>query len=191
MATASSKTTCVLCNKSKITYICQGCSQHFCLDHLPEHRKNLGHQLEQIQNDHDQLRQDLMEQQTDLTKHSLSKQIDQWEKDSIAKIRQTAQLCRDKWICYSHQFLQEIEKKLNDLAQQIKKINQENEFTEIDLNHLKQRLVILQEQFHHPSNFVIKQQSASFIQKIFLSKSFDIGKYNENFPHSHFLQPSV
>ena len=191
MATTSLKTNCVLCNKSKITYICQGCSQHFCLDHLPEHRKNLGQQLEQIQNDHDQLRQDFMEQPSDRMKHPLSKQIDQWEKKSIEKIKETAQLCRDKWTHYSNRFLQEIEKKLNDLAQKINEINQENEFTEIDLNHLKQRLVILQEQFHHPSNFVIKQQSASFIKKISLSKSFDIGKYNENFPHSHFLQPSV
>ena len=85
MATTSLKTNCVLCNKSKITYICQGCSQHFCLDHLPEHRKNLGQQLEQIQNDHDQLRQDFMEQPSDRMKHPLSKQIDQWEKKSIAK----------------------------------------------------------------------------------------------------------
>ena len=139
MTTTSNKTICVICNKERITYACDGCSQRFCRKHLDEHLKNLGEQLEQIGNDHDQLRQNLDQQKTNPTKHPLIEQINQWENDSIDKIKQTAQLCREKLINYSNKSLLETEKKLNDLAQQIKEMRHENEFNEIHLNHLTEK----------------------------------------------------
>ena len=176
MATVSTKRICSVCNKSKISYNCQGCSKLFCLDHLSEHRKNLSRELEEIQNDHDQLRQDLNEQTTDPTKHSLIKQIDRWEIESINKIKQHAQLCREKLLKSSARLLHGIEEQLNNFAQQIKEIYQENEFTEVDLNDLKQKLQKLHEQLHRPRDISIRQQSTSFIHKISVLKS--LGKGN-------------
>lgn len=184
MATGSSRRTCAICNKSKIAYICQGCSQYFCRDDLPKHQEILDQQFKAIQNDQDQFQRDLEEQRTDPTKHSLMEQIDQWEKDSIEKIKQTAQLCRDKWTRYHDQILEKTKTKSDGLAQRIAEINQDTQFTEIELNQLKEELVILKEEFHRPSNFALKQQSTSFINKISLFKSFSIGKYNEKFPSS-------
>ena len=176
MATVSTKRICSVCNKSKISYNCQGCSKLFCLDHLSEHRKNLSRELEEIQNDHDQLRQDLNEQTTDRTKHSLIKQIDRWEIESINKIKQHAQLCREKLLKSSARLLHGIEEQLNNFAQQIKEIYQENEFTEVDLNDLKQKLQKLHEQLHRPRDISIRQQSTPFIHKISVLKS--LGKGN-------------
>lgn len=140
MAAAKTRTICVVCNKSKITYICEGCSQYFCFEHLSDHRKNLGQLLGQIQNDHDQLRQNLNDQKIDPSKHPLIERINQWEKDSMEKIQQSAQHYRSEWMNYINNFILEMDSKLTGLAQQIIEIHQENEFSEIDLNHLERKL---------------------------------------------------
>ena len=54
MATASTRTICAACNKEKITFPCEGCSQRFCRKDLDEHQKDLEKQLNHIENDHDQ-----------------------------------------------------------------------------------------------------------------------------------------
>ena len=168
MASTSNRSICFTCNKEKLTYPCQGCSNRFCFDHLGQHRTDLSRQLEHIQNDHDQLRQNINEQKRDPTQHILIKQIDRWEKESIDQIKQTAQQCREKWIDYSSGYLLQIEKKLKDLAEHIKKIQREEEVNEIDLNDLKQRLGNLQKELDQPTNISFEQQTTSFINKISL-----------------------
>jgi len=60
----------------------------------------------------------------------LIKQINQWEKDSIDKIKQTAEQCRQK---LTNKSLLKTEKKSNHLAQKIKEMLQENELDDVDL----------------------------------------------------------
>ena len=187
MTAASDRSTCVTCKKDKLTYPCGGCSNRFCLDDLLKHRKDLSQELDHLQNDHDQLRQDLNDQKSNPRKHSIIKQIDRWEEESIDRIKQTAQQCRDKWINYSGASLLGIEKKLNDLAGQIKEMSSENEYNETDLSHVKQRLETLQEEVHRPTNVSIKEQSTSFINKIslqLLSRTGNIFFVNESFSQS-------
>ena len=91
MNKATATSICTVCKKSRVTYICQGCSEDFCFDHLFEHRINLIQEFDQLQNDHDQLRQDINDLKIDPSKSRLLDQINQWEVDSIEKIRQIAQ----------------------------------------------------------------------------------------------------
>ena len=176
MASLSNRTICAICNKEKITYLCQGCSQRFCLDDLPKHRQNLSQEFDQIQNDHNQFRQNLNDQKLILIEHSLIKQIDQWEKESIDKIRQTAQQCRAQFIKYSNEIYLHIEQELNNLKQQMEEIRQENEFNELDLNDLTEALDDLQEECHQPTNISIQQQSISLINDISLLIPWQKGK---------------
>ena len=90
MNPTSDRTICFTCNKEKITYSCQGCSQRYCVSDLLNHRKYLSQQLDFIENEHDQLRQNLYDQKVDPTKNPLIKQIDEWEINSINKIKQMA-----------------------------------------------------------------------------------------------------
>ena len=166
MATASNKTMCFLCKKMQVTYICQGCSNHFCFDHLLQHRTDIQQQFDFLQNNHDQLRQQINDTKSDPTKHSLIKQIDQWERDSINKIQEHAQQCKTRAINQLNSFVQKIEKKLKDLAEQIKGIHQENAFNEIDLNNLKEKLEKLEKELNRPSNIFIKRQSTLFVDNI-------------------------
>ena len=88
--------------------------------------------------------------------------------DSIKKIKQIAEQYRQKLTNYSNRCVIRLERELCDLAEQIKKMHQENEFTEIDLNHLKERLSIFKKELSRPVNVSIKQQSICCINKISL-----------------------
>ena len=172
MASASNRDICFVCNKQKHIFRCQGCSKDYCFEDLIKHQQNLIQQLQETENNHDELRQNLSELISDPVKHPLMKQIDQWEQSSIDTIKQIALQCRQKWRNYSNPFLVEMEKKLYDLAQQIQHINRENDIDETDLNGLKQKLEELREQINQPPTVSLQQQSTSFINKISLRLPF-------------------
>ena len=166
MATATHKTICSLCKKTKVTSICPGCSNHFCSDHLSQHRTDIQRDFDLVQNNHDHLRQQINDLKSDPTKHPLIKKIDQWERESINKIKQQAQQCRTQLINDSNSCLQQIEKKLKNLAEQIKEIHRENTFNESDLNNFKQKLEKLEKELTRPTNVSIERQSTSFIDNL-------------------------
>ncbi|CAF1172580.1 unnamed protein product [Adineta steineri] len=91
MAMANNKTLCSICNKDKITYPCKGCSKEFCLMDLTEHRQILNAELHRVTNEYNEFKQRINEQKQNPHNHSLIKQIDQWEINSIKKIQQKAQ----------------------------------------------------------------------------------------------------
>ena len=161
---ATSKLTsnsCSTCIKGKGTYSCVGCSQYFCFDCLSKHRTYVQQEFDQLQNNHDLIRQQINDIKMDSTKHPLMTQIDQWEKDSIDKIKQKAQRCRTQFIRHSNVFFRQLEKKLDPITQQMKDTQQENEFNELDLNELKQRLDELDKELNQPKNVSIQQQLTS------------------------------
>ncbi len=86
MTTATGKSRCITCGKEKSAVRCEGCLQTFCFSHLNDHRQELSVQFDDIEVNRDLLRQILIEQTTNPNNHSLIKQIDQWEEDSIRKI---------------------------------------------------------------------------------------------------------
>ena len=176
MASTSNKTTCSTCNINKITFVCQGCSKRFCVDDLSRHRENLREKLSHLQNELNQLRQNLNDQQLNPTKHSFMKQIEQWQQNSIEKIKQVTEQCIQTWLNCSEEFHFGIEKKSNDLAKQINNMHEENEFNEIDLTNLKRKLEKLKKGLNQPTNVSIQQQPTSFLTKISLRVPFKKGK---------------
>ena len=167
MATAvSSKAKCVTCGKEKSTYYCRGCSKDFCFNHLTEHRQIVGKQLDDIQNIYNEFRQTLIEQQEDPNRHILLQQISKWEEDSIVKIQQTANACKQILTKHINHNIIEIENKLIKLSDLLKQTQQEDEFNEVDLNQLESMLTKLRIQFLEPPNVSIHQDSTSFIEKI-------------------------
>ncbi|CAF4451916.1 unnamed protein product, partial [Adineta steineri] len=98
-------------------------------------------------------------------------QIDQWERRSIELIQQKAQDCRENLVKSSQTYVNNIEKKFNDLCEQIKQIHAENEFNEINLNDLRNQLNEITEELNNSSNISIKQESQSFINEISIISS--------------------
>ena len=142
MATAATtgKARCVACGKEKIAYKCEGCSQYFCVNHLAEHHQLLGKQLDEVENQRNLFRQTLTEQKNNPQKHSLIKQIDQWERESIRKIRETAEEAKALLITHTTGHINNIEVELTKLTEQLKQSQQENDVNEIILNEFKQKL---------------------------------------------------
>ncbi len=87
-------TQCSTCKEETNTFICRGCKNDFCFEHLTEHRQLLNEQLHQIQHDFNQFRQTIIEIRNNTLKHPLIEEIDRWENESINKIKQNAKECR-------------------------------------------------------------------------------------------------
>ncbi|CAF1390806.1 unnamed protein product [Adineta steineri] len=166
MAMTNNKTLCFKCNQEKITYFCKGCSNEFCLLDLIEHRQTLNNELHLITNDYNEFKEGINEQKQNPHNHSLIKQIDQWEIKSIEIIQQKAQDCRQVAIESLQTCINDIEKKFNDLTEQIKHLQKENDFNEINLNHLTNQLIEITQELNNPSNISIQQDSQSVIDGI-------------------------
>ena len=171
MATLLTETVCVVCNKERRTYLCDGCSQRFCREHLDEHQKNLEQGFDQLTTNHDELRQMINDRKQHSRKHPIIKEIDQWEINAIEKIKQTANQCRERVINLTGSSIVEIEGKLDQLAQQMTKMRQEKEFNDLDLYRLKQQLNQLQNELIQLSNLCIRQQATAFIHLISIERS--------------------
>ncbi|CAF1472396.1 unnamed protein product [Adineta steineri] len=176
---ANNTTRCSTCNKDKITYPCEGCSQKFCLMDLTEHRQILNNELHHIANDYNQFKQTINEQKQN---HSLIDQINQWEIKSIENIQRKAQEYREILIISPQTCINSIKMKFNDLRKQIKKLQKENEFNEMTLNYLRNELIKITKELNNPSNMFIQQNSQPFISdiSIILSKKSKFSKWKQN-----------
>jgi sugar lactone lactonase YvrE len=169
MTTAHSKARCVTCNKEKATLKCEGCMQTFCYNHVTDHRQELNKQLEDIKVTCDLIQDTLSKQTTDLQKHPLIQKINEWEHDSIEKIRQTAEEARQLLIKHTIGPVAEIEVKLNKVINQIRQNCQENDFFEPDLRQLKENLAKLKEELPlTPSNVIVREDSTPLVNKIYV-----------------------
>lgn len=172
MATMTSgRARCFTCGKEKSTYFCRGCSQDFCFNHLTEHRQILSKQLDEIETDHDQFRQTLIDQKENPNKHVLLQEISKWEADSINKIKETAKQCKQILIEHTNKNILDVENKLFKLAEQLRQTRQEDEFNEIDVNEIKWKLTNLTKEFTQPPNIIIRQDPTSFVHKISVAVS--------------------
>ena len=92
MPITKSKRECVICGKSSGgVLMCDGCQLTFCARHVVKHRQELDYKLENIIQDHDLLRQDIIES---LDEYYHLRKIDIWEKASIKKIKIAAETAR-------------------------------------------------------------------------------------------------
>jgi ribosome recycling factor len=171
MTTAIGKTQCITCGKEKATSKCEGCLQNFCLTHLVEHRQQLSRQLDEIEIDRDLFRETLNQGITELQRHPLIQKINEWEEDSIQKIRQASEETRQLLLKHSSKYINHIEEKLIKLTNQLRQGRKEDDITENDLNRWKEELKQLTEQFTKPLNITIQQSSTPLINNIHIEIS--------------------
>jgi hypothetical protein len=163
---ATSKGRCVTCGKEKAILKCEGCLETFCYNHVMDHRQELSRQLDEVEVIRDTIRQTLTQQTAEPKKHALIEQIDEWERKSINKIRQTAEEARQMLVKHTVKYNTDIEVKLNKLTNQLRESRQENDFFETDLHRWKQALAKLNEELTKPSNITIKHHPTPLIEKI-------------------------
>ncbi|CAF1445599.1 unnamed protein product, partial [Rotaria magnacalcarata] len=158
---------CFICKKDRTNlYPCEGCSEKLCLTDLPTHHQEHVLELEKIVTDCDTFQQSINEHQQDCNHHPLIQQVNEWERDSITKIKQTAEDCRQKLIKPTDDNIAEIKKKLNKFITDLRKKRDDDDFHEIHLKELRMLLEELKKELEQPLNVAILEEPTSFIIKI-------------------------
>ncbi|CAF1077948.1 unnamed protein product [Adineta ricciae] len=166
----SNKIACSSCKKTTAGYICRGCWESFCFEHLTEHRQKLSQQLDETELDRDQFQQNIQDKKQNLQNDALVKEINEWEQKSIVTIKQTAEECRRA----VHSYIDSVEYQFIEFTEELKQIRKHNEFNEIDLNQLKDKLQELNKELMRPSTICLKRvSSSSYIKKISIIPSSD------------------
>jgi hypothetical protein len=178
MATAYGKEQCSRCNEENDLYDCKGCKNSFCFSHLTEHREEIQQDFHHIEHSYNLFQEKILTEKNDFNQHSLIETINQWEFNSIKKIKRTAEKCKEMLIDYMNKYTKDIEDKLKKLFEQLQQINKTNKYNEIDSNQLKQELNKLKEEFNKPANVKIEEKTSSqFINEIYINLSnIDQGK---------------
>ena len=167
MATLTGRNHCVICGKEKATLRCGGCLQEFCVNHSTDHRQELSKQLDEVEVSRDLFQQTLItEQTTNSHKHALIEQINDWERDSIKKIQQTAEEERQKLFKYLTEHIKQIKVDLNKLTDRLRQSREENDFYETDLRQWNEELTRLTKELAKPSNIKLDKNPTSLINKI-------------------------
>lgn len=185
MATDLGKNCCILCKKDKSTLRCGGCLQEYCFNHSLDHRQDLNKQLDEVEKARHLFRQILIQQTIDPEKHLLIQQINDWERESILKIRQTADEARQTLLKYTSSYVKEIEANLNKLTEQIRQSREDNDFYETDIRYWNDELKRLEKELTKPSNINLRQDNTVLVNKI--SVGITESKYMSYFNKSNML----
>jgi hypothetical protein len=160
MASALTRKQCANGNdcKQPSAALCEGCSKALCTKHFIDHRRLLGEEMDAIICQHDQFQHTLNQQTTNSDSHPLIKQIDEWEKESIIKIRQKAKEIREQLLNLTTAHTVDLSKKLRNVSEKLKEAREHDSFVETDLQQWKTTIEGLKANFASPSTFTINRQ---------------------------------
>jgi len=148
---------------------CEGCSKAFCIKHMVDHRRLLDEEMNVIINEHDHLKNTLNQQTIKPDFYSLIKEIDQWEKESIAKIQQRAEELRQELFQSGGAHTGDLLKKLQQLSEQLKRGREQEDFIEKDLQLWKKTLDNLKTDLTSTSTISLdRHNNISLVQNITL-----------------------
>jgi hypothetical protein len=172
MATSSTQKSCARGNDCKQSAVitCEGWSTAFCMKHMNDHRRLLDEKIKPIISQCDSLKKVLNGQTTEPDINILLKKIDNWEKQSIAKIQQEAKKCRQRLRQPNTVLMSDSSKKLQELSEQLKKSREDLNFIETDLKHWQQQLKDLEAELTTPPKVYMNQHNNdSLLASIFVN----------------------
>ena len=149
MASSSTRKLCGIGNDCKQvgTFKCEGCFQAFCSQHVTDHRRLLGEDMIVITMEHDHLRETLTRQVAISDSNKLIKQVDDWEQESISKIRQKAKEIRQELLHLSTSHMDHLSTKLRHLSKQLTEGQKNDDFVETDIRRWRETLDFLKSSF--------------------------------------------
>ena len=145
MATVDNQSQCAACRKTTTTLRYVGYLRDFCFRHLDEHCQQLEKHFDEIEED-----------------RGLFEQVNQWEDESIQKIKQTAQEIRKTLLVHIDQNRISVKDRVN----QLRVSREQDSITENRLNKWREELEQLTQEIDKPSNIAIQQTELSLINKI-------------------------
>ncbi|CAF3351619.1 unnamed protein product [Rotaria sp. Silwood2] len=122
--------------------------------------------MDQIEVTHDLFQQTLSQQMAEPQQQALFKKIDEWENESITKIKTMAEESRSILLQHTSGHLTEVKQKIERLTNELRQGKQSNDFTEIDLREWEDKFKKLQEELTHPNGFSVRLDSEMLVAKV-------------------------
>ncbi|CAF0774874.1 unnamed protein product [Rotaria sordida] len=144
------------CKQTGVAY-CEGCTRSFCGIHFNDHRRALSEELNVIFSDCNEIKDTLNQQITTYDSHPLIKEINDWEKQSIANIQQRAKELRQQLLQLTTDYRNKLSEKLQQLSEQSNDAREHDSFSETDLYQWKKTLEDLKTNLISSSMFCISQ----------------------------------
>jgi hypothetical protein len=166
--TIGEKVFCVKCDNETCLFTCQGCLDNFCHDHATIHQQTLAEKMDGIKLDCDRFYQMIIDEPPTFGHHSLLKQINEWETQSITTIRHAADSARNEVMNIAHQNRANLTVKLRGLTRKMDQVRQECDFSEIELREWRKQLDRVNDEMFFLNKIKIQQifDRNSFIPKI-------------------------
>lgn len=143
----STRKACVRCQTSAATVTCEGCQDTFCSRHLAEHRRDIILDMNKLNNKCEDFRKTLVKENDPAP---IFAAIDNWEKDSIRKIRLVAENTRIDVRNMTARTLNDFNKALDSITSNMETLRISNDATEIDLKTWDDELKSLQDVLQKP-----------------------------------------
>jgi chromosome segregation ATPase len=164
--TTTDRSVCSICRKTRGILKCEGCLKIFCHDDYENHREELNIQLDEVKVTLDLFRQILVEQTAAPQRHTLIQKIDDWERESIDKVQQTAGKARQLLMKPITRHINRVEIKLNQLTDEIRPSHENNDFVETEIHQWKEKLTELENELTKPSDIDVRQDFESLVANI-------------------------
>ncbi|CAF1017187.1 unnamed protein product [Didymodactylos carnosus] len=120
---------------------CDGCSDRFCQEHFPKHRRQLTLAFDRICNDRDLLYQYFYSPQSSTKVNETSfTDINRWEEITIAQVRLTADNARKRVDELMQKSRSQLQRDFEQLSQELRRRKENDDYFEPDLNKLTTEL---------------------------------------------------
>jgi hypothetical protein len=186
MTSSAIKHTCVKCNKGAGIATCNGCQRAFCIKHFGEHRQELSQQMDDIGQEHDLLRRDMIYERS---AQSFLERINQWEQETIRMVQASAQKARMDLQQVLEQTKNESKIAVDRLTEELRACRESDNYTELEINKWTEQLRELRQIIENLSSINIEcgNSTASVIPLIKVSSlqrstlySNQEGRFNES-----------
>ncbi|UJR30840.1 hypothetical protein I4U23_018355 [Adineta vaga] len=155
MATMIGKKPCTKCNQGGGVTTCNGCRQTFCTKHFVEHRLELSQQMDMINQDHDNLREDMSKDQST---HPFLIRINTWEQESIIRIQTAAENARIDLRQYLNRTKTDLKLSVEKMTEELQTSKKSDDFTENDLKRWIEQLKEIRKKLDAPAVLSINSE---------------------------------
>ena len=132
---------CFKCNKEPGLMPCTGCEKYFCWKDFKIHREEMFVELDKIVEERNHLQEALNNERPRNDETSpLLEQIDQWQRSTIAKVKQVAAQVRQQTVELLNRKQAKISEEFKSFSQELVKLRESENYVEHDLRRLKQKI---------------------------------------------------
>lgn len=172
MTTITNTSCCTTGCKKTASVVCLGCPNSFyCITHHKEHRQQLNLGLQNLIDECNQFREEIELEGNNPQVHALLKNIDQWEKKSIAQIRKVAQETTEQLLLRIKDSMPQVKDHLETLRRELNQDPDEGEFVDTHIKNWTNELERLKLLLNNSPFCRIQEHPTGFINKIYLEVS--------------------